>query len=148
LPSEEENNLEFELRGKTWKVYWLLLKKGCPMSVREVQRALHFSSPSVAQHHLERLCELKLVQKQSSGGSYLLTTEVRIGVLRHFIKLGKLLFPKYFFYAIFSTSFYIIYLAVLMRSLSLENLFIAFFGAIVSVIFWYEAARIWLSKPF
>lgn len=148
MPSEDEMELEFELRGKTWKVYWLLLRRGCPMSVREVQRALHFSSPSIAQHHLDRLCELKLVQKQNVGSSYLLISEVKIGVLRHFIKLGRLLFPKYFFYAIFSTTSYIIYLALLMRSLSFENLFIAIFGAIVSVIFWYEAVRIWLSKPF
>jgi len=148
LPSEDERKLEFELRGKAWKVYWLLLKRGCPMSAREVQRALHFSSPSVAQHHLDRLCELGLVHKQSVGGSYLLTSEVKIGVLRHFVKLGRLLFPRYFFYAIFSTTFYIIYLAVLMESLSRETLFIAFFGAIVSAIFWYEAARIWVSKPF
>jgi len=148
LASEDERRLELELRGKAWKVYWLLLKRGCPMSVREVQRALRFSSPSVAQHHLDRLCELGLVQKLSAGGSYVLTSDVKIGVLRHFIKLGRLLFPRYFFYAIFSTTFYIIYLAVLMENLSRENLFIAFFGAIVSAIFWYEAARIWWSKPF
>ena len=148
MPFEDERKLEFELRGKAWKVYWLLLKRGCPMSVREVQRALHFSSPSVAQHHLDRLCELGLVQKQSAGGSYVLTSDAKIGVLRHFVKLGRLLFPRYFFYAIFSTTFYIIYLAVLMENLSRENLFIAFFGAIVSAIFWYEAARIWWSKPF
>ena len=148
LPAEDEKRLEFELRGKAWKVYWLLLKRGSPMSVRQVQRALHFSSPSVAQHHLDRLCDLGLVQKQSSGGSYLLTSEVKIGVLRHFVKLGRLLFPKYFFYAIFSTTFYVIYLTVLMQSLSQENLFVVFFGAIVSAIFWYEAVRIWQSKPF
>jgi len=118
------------------------------MGVREVQRALHFSSPSVAHHHLEQLLELGLVQKQDIGGHYSLVSEVKIGVLRHFVKLGKLLFPRYFFYAVFSTTFYIIYLAVLMENLSRENLFIAFFGAIVSAIFWYEAARIWLSKPF
>jgi len=148
LSTEDERKLEFELRGKAWKVYWLLLKNGCPMSAREVQRALHFSSPSVAQHHLDRLCELGLVEKQSTGGSYILTSEVKIGVLRHFIKLGRLLFPRYFFYAVFSTTFYVIYLAVLMESLSRENFFIAFFGAFICAIFWYEAARIWLSKPF
>ena len=64
--------------GKYIGFFW---KKGCPMSVREVQRALHFSSPSVAQHHLDRLCELGLVQKQSAGRSYLLTSEVKIGCL-------------------------------------------------------------------
>lgn len=148
LSGEDEVKLEFELRGKAWKVYWLLLKKGCPMSAREVQRALHFSSPSVAQHHLERLCDLGLVQKQDAGSSYLLTNEVKIGVLKHFVKLGRLLFPRYFFYAVFSTTFYIIYLALLMQSFSQENLFIMIFGAVVSVIFWYEAVRVWLLKPF
>jgi len=148
LSSEDERKLEFELRGKAWRVYWLLLQRACPMSVREVQRALHFSSPSVAHHHLDRLCELGLVQKQSVGGSYSLTSEVKIGVLRHFVKLGRLLFPRYFFYAIFSTTFYIIYLAALMHSFSPENLFIMFFGAIISGIFWYETVRVWLLRPF
>ena len=145
---EDEAKLEYALRGKAWKVYWLLLKSGHPMSVREVQRALHFSSPSVAHHHLEQLRELGLVQKQEIGGHYSLVSEVKIGVLRHFVKLGKLLFPRYFFYAVFSTAFYIAYLAMLMQSFTRENLFITIFGAIVSAIFWYEAVRVWRQKPF
>ena len=58
LRVEDESELEYALRGKTWKVYWVLLKVGRPMSVRELQKALNFSSPSVAQHHLERLRDL------------------------------------------------------------------------------------------
>ncbi len=145
---ENETRLEFELHGKAWKVYWLLLKKGCPMSVREVQRALHFSSPSVANHHLERLRELGLVEKQTVGGSYFLASEVKIGVLRHFIKLGKLLFPRYFFYAVFSTSAYVTYLLVLMQGFTPENLFVILFGAVISIVLWYEAWRVWSLKPF
>lgn len=148
LEVEDELKLEYELRGKAWKVYWLLLKEGRPMSVREVQRALHFSSPSVAHHHLERLCDLGLVQKQSVGGHYLLVSEVKIGVLRHFVRLGRLLFPRYFFYAVFSTTFYIFYLAMLMQGFTRENLFITFFGAIISIILWYEAIRFWSLRPF
>jgi DNA-binding transcriptional ArsR family regulator len=147
LPVEDETRLEFELRGKAWKVYWLLLKQGCPMSVREVQRALRFSSPSVAQHHLERLRELGLVEKQAAGGAYFLASKVKIGVLRHFVKLGRLLFPRYFFYAVFSITLYMVYLAIFMQGFSRENLFIAFFGAVVSIIFWYEAFRVWSLKP-
>jgi predicted DNA-binding transcriptional regulator len=148
LDAEDEAKLEYALRGKDWKVYWLLLKNNKPMSVREVQKALHFSSPSVAHHHLEQLRELGLVQKQDVGGGYSLVSEVKIGVLRHFVKLGKLLFPRYFFYAIFSTTSYLFYLLVLMQGFTRENLFMALFGAIVSIIFWYEAIRIWLLKPF
>ena len=148
MTAEDETKLDYALRGKAWKVYWLLLKNGHPMSVREVQRALHFSSPSVANHHLERLCELGLVQQQDIGGHYSLVSEVKIGVLRHFVKLGKLLFPRYFFYAVFSTTFYIAYLAILTQSLTRENLFIIIFGAVVSAIFWYEALRVWRLKPY
>jgi len=148
LAAEEEVKFEYVLRGKAWKVYWLLLKSGRPMSVREVQRALHFSSPSVANHHLEQLRELGLVQKQLSDGNYFLVSEVKIGVLRHFVKLGKLLFPRYFFYAVFSTTCYMIYLLLLRPAFSQENLFILLFGAIVSAIFWYEAIRVWSLKPF
>jgi predicted DNA-binding transcriptional regulator len=149
LDMANEDRLEYSLKGKAWKVYWLLLKTGKPMSVREVQRILHFSSPSVAHHHLEQLSDLELVQKQEIGGQYSLVGEVKIGVLRHYIKLGKLLFPRYFFYAVFSTVFYLAFILFLAQNLFMrENLFILFFGAIVSGIFWYEAYRVWVMRPF
>jgi predicted DNA-binding transcriptional regulator len=148
LNAEGEADFEYSLRGKDWKVYWLLLKNSRPMSVREVQKELRFSSPSVAQHHLEQLRELGLVTKQDVGGNYSLVSEVKIGVLRHFVKLGRLLFPRYFFYAVFSTTFYIVYLLVLMGGFTRESLFIVMFGAVVCFIFWYEAVRVWLLKPY
>jgi len=148
LDIENEAELEYALRGKDWKVYWLLLKNGRPMSAREVQKTLHFSSPSVAQHHLEQLRQLGLVQKHEVGGNYSLIGEVKIGVLRHFVKLGRLMFPRYFFYAVFSTVFYTLYLIFLVQEVTRENLFIITFGAIVSIIFWYEAVRVWSLRPY
>ena len=145
---EDDSKLEYALRGKAWKVYWLLLKTGRPMSVRQVQRALRFSSPSVAQHHLEQLRSLGLVQKKDAGSVYFLVNEVKIGVLRHFIKLGKLLLPRYFFYAVFSTTCLIMYYLTLMQSFTRESLFILSFGIIISLIFWYETIRIWALRPF
>ena len=149
LEMASEDKLEYSLKGKAWKVYWLLLKTGRPMSVREVQRKLRFSSPSVANHHLEQLSDLKLVQKQEVGGQYSLVSEVKIGVLRHYVKLGKLLFPRYFFYAVFCSVFYLSFIFFLVRDFFVrENLFILFFGAIVCIIFWYEAYRVWSMRPF
>lgn len=148
MNAEDDTKFEYALRGKAWKVYWLLLKSNRPLSVREVQRTLHFSSPSVSHHHLEQLRDLGLVQKQEVGGHYFLVNEVKIGVLRHFVKLGRLLFPRYFFYAVFSTTFYLAYLVVLMQGFTRENLFILLFGAIVTAIFWYEAIRVWSMRPF
>jgi len=148
LKESNETEFEYALRGKAWKVYWFLLKTGSPVGVREVQRALRFSSPSIAFHHLEQLKELGLVQKEEVGGHYSLVGEVKIGVLRHFVKLGKLLFPRFFFYALFSTIFYASYLLLLVHSFTRDNLFIISFGAIVCIIFWYEAYRVWEMKPF
>jgi len=148
LNKEGEPELEYALRGKAWKVYWFLLKNGQPVGVREVQRALHFSSPSVAYHHLEQLRELGLVEKQEIGGHYVLVGQVKIGVLRHYVKLGRLLFPRYFFYAVFSTIFYVAFLVFLLHGFSRENLFMISFGAVVCAIFWYEAYRVWTMRPF
>jgi hypothetical protein len=134
LTTTDETQLEYALRGKAWKVYWFLLKNGHPVSVREVQRALHF--------------ELGLVQKQDIGGHYVLVSEVKIGVLRHYVKLGKLLFPRFFFYAVFSTIFYAAYLMFTGIGFARENLFIIAFGAVVCAIFWYEAYRVWTMRPF
>jgi DNA-binding transcriptional ArsR family regulator len=148
LKEGNETEFEYALRGKAWKVYWFLLKTGNPVGVREVQRALRFSSPSIAFHHLEQLKELGLVQKEEVGGHYSLVGEVKIGVLRHYVKLGKLLFPRFFFYALFSTVFYVSYLLLLVQSFTRDNLFIISFGAIVCGIFWYEAYRVWMMRPF
>ncbi|MBS7632608.1 hypothetical protein KEJ15_03160 [Candidatus Bathyarchaeota archaeon] len=148
MSNAEETSLDYALRGKDWQVYWLLLKNGRGLTVREVQKALHFSSPSVAQHHLEQLRGLGLVQKQEVTGQYLLVSEVKIGILRHFVKLGRLLFPRYFFYAVFSTAACILYVLFFMEKFGGESLFIILFGAIVAMIFWYEAARVWSLRPF
>ena len=88
------------------------------------------------------------MHKQDTGGDYALVSEVKIGAVRHFVKLGRLLFPRYFFYAVFSTALYAVYLLMFMQALTRESLFIILFGGMVSAIFWYEAARIWSLRPF
>ena len=154
MTAENEADLEYALRGKAWKVYWYILKNGKPVSVREVQRALRFSSPSVANHHLEQLREIGLVEKQDIGGHYVLVSQVKIGVLKHYVQLGRLHFPRFFFYALFSTIIYLAYLALFLdwtlflQSFSREYLFFISFGAIVCAIFWYEAYRVWTQRPF
>ena len=76
MSSNSETDIEYALRGKAWKVYWFLLKNGAPVGVREVQRALRFSSPSIAFHHLEQLRELGLVEKQEVGSHYVLVGHI------------------------------------------------------------------------
>src|SRR5271169_7068553 len=99
---EESNKakIEYELRGKTLKVYLFVLKQGKPVGVREVQRELGFSSPSVAFHHMEKLTRLGIIE-QDSLGNYILTKKVDPGILQAFVNVGKFSLPRLGFYAVF-----------------------------------------------
>ncbi|NIM45531.1 MAG: hypothetical protein GTN80_07805, partial [Nitrososphaeria archaeon] len=56
MAEKDIGKFESELKGKTLLVYWYLIKeRGDSVGVREIQRALKFSSPSVASYHLEKL---------------------------------------------------------------------------------------------
>ncbi len=142
----EQNRLreiEAQLKGKSLHVYWYLLKSGNPVGVREVQRGLGISSPSVASHHLEKLKELKLVDKDAYG-RYYLVEKVEVGVLQLFTKVGRFMLPRYSFYAAFFTTLLILYLALSIKSIDVFALAFLLTGG---VIFWYETVRIWRRRP-
>lgn len=142
----EQNRLreiEAQLKGKSLHVYWYLLKSGNPVGVREVQRGLGISSPSVASHHLEKLKGLKLVDKDTYG-RYYLVEKVDIGVLQLFTKVGRFMLPRYSFYAAFFTTLLILYLALSIKSI---DVFALAFVLVGCVIFWYETVRIWRRRP-
>jgi len=68
-------------------VYGHLLKSGNAVGVREIQRELGMSSPSVASHHLDKLRGISIVD-QGSYGRYFLSETVEVGVLQVFTKVG------------------------------------------------------------
>ncbi|MEM3114842.1 MAG: hypothetical protein QXY72_06865, partial [Nitrososphaerota archaeon] len=90
----------YDLRGKTLQVYLLLLRRGKPLGIREVQRELGFSSPSIAYHHLEKLKEMKIVVKDELG-RYSVSEKVDVGILKMFIVVGGRFLPRFLFYAVF-----------------------------------------------
>jgi predicted DNA-binding transcriptional regulator len=140
--------IETELKGKTLLVYWHLLKTPATgVGVREIQRTLHFSSPSIAAHHLEKLMTLGLVDKKGTG-EYYLTQEVKIGLLRFFTRLGRFLIPRYLFYSIFFSTMLMVYAIFYGHTGSIHNLVALVFGASASIILWLETIRLWREKPF
>jgi len=140
--------IESELKGKTLLVYWQMLKTPTSgVGVREIQRTLHFSSPSIAAHHLEKLISLGLVDK-SGTGEYFLTQEVKIGLLKFFTRLGRFLVPRYLFYSIWFSTMLIVYLVFYGHDGSVHNLVAVIFGLLASFILWLETARLWRQKPF
>ena len=79
----------YKLRGKTLQVYLYLLRRGEAIGVRELQRILGFSSPSVAHHHLEKLKDMGLVSRDDRG-RYRVVEKVDIGILKMFVMIGGL----------------------------------------------------------
>lgn len=139
--------LESELKGKTLLVYWYLLQQPNHMvGVREVQRALGFSSPSIAVHHLEKLQELGLVNKKGTG-EYVLEEEVKVGILRFFTRMGRFLVPRYLFYSVFFSTMLTAYLAICIISQIAPSFYTIMFGLIATVILWVETVRLWRARP-
>ena len=140
--------IESQLKGKTLLVYWHLLKaSGSNVGVREIQRALKLSSPSVAAHHLDKLVTMGLVDKTRTG-EYYLTQEVKVGLLRFFTRMGRILVPRYLFYSVFFTTMLTAYLTLYGHDGSIHNIVAVIFGTLATLILWIETARLWREKPF
>lgn len=144
MPEASRDAIEYALRGKTLTVYLYLLKHGKAIGVREIQKALGFSSPSVAFHHLDKLVELGVVEKDEYD-RYVLSKKVDTGILHSFVSIGGLTLPRLGFYAAFFTTIAAAYFVVNRESLDFYALIGTVGGA---AIFWYEAWRVWRRKPF
>lgn len=137
MSSEEE--LEYKLRGKTLQVYLHLIKSSTDESygVREIQRALGFKSPSIASYHLEKLRELGLLTRDEKG-NYRVAKEVNVGLLKLYIKIGRLRLPRFLLYACFITSMVSTYLLVYPQTLDPHNLFALMVSFSSLAILWLE----------
>jgi len=141
----KQNEAAELLKGNTLRVYWTLLKSdNGVMGVREIQRALKFSSPTLAAYHLKKLEELGLVK--SEHGDYRLVKEVKVGILKDFMKFGTLMLPRYTLYAAMFTTLLALYLFQF-GEISFYSLSGLIFVLLSTAIFWYETLRLWRMKP-
>jgi hypothetical protein len=135
------------LKGRTMSVYALLLSNG-EMGVRDIQRALGFSSPSLALHHLSKLSELDLVTKDIHG-VYSVKRTIRVGSLSLFIKFGTRLLPRFLFLGTLFSAMLVVYLFVFMSwPLTGGDIMFISMSLIAIILSFYETRRIWLLKPF
>ena len=140
--------LESALKGKTLLIYWYLLQQPThTVGVRQVQRALGFSSPSIAVHHLGKLEDLGLVRKKGTG-EFVLEEEVKVGILRFFTHMGRFLVPRYLFYSVLFSTMLTAYLILCTLSQIIPSFYVVMFGSIASLVFWIETVRLWRAKPF
>jgi predicted DNA-binding transcriptional regulator len=149
LSNKDELKAFSELKGNTLLVYLCLVRNPAPTGVREVQRKLDFSSPNLAAYHLEKLENLGLIQKTSEG--YVLTKEIKIGILSQVVKFGSLILPRYIFYTVLFSTLLACYLAFAWLTDSIEfNIhsgFAILLGLTIISVMAYECIRVWKQRP-
>ena len=111
------------LRGLTLKVYRFILKNDKPVGIREVQRALKLSSPTLALYHINKLEEAGFIKKESNG-----YVADRI-ILENLIRLRGVLIPRNFFYTVFLVTS-LIFLVVFLRPSILTREYIFSLGVV------------------
>ncbi len=128
------------MKGTTLDIYRLLLKTNKPLGIREVQRMLNLSSPSVAQYHLSKLEQAGLVKREV--GNYVLNRVL----LDSCVKINRFLIPRYLFYSVFSAVILVLELTILQPAvLSSEYVFFTLATVIFLAIFCYETIRVRLK---
>jgi hypothetical protein len=100
-----------QVYGKTWDVYLCILTSDAPIGVRDIWRTLKLSSPSLAQYHVNKLMELKLVET-TPGGKYITNDEERLEALRSFLSLRGMLIPRMVVYAALLSGVLFTYVAI------------------------------------
>ena len=124
------------LRGLTLKVYRFILKNDKPVGIREVQRALNLSSPTLALYHINKLEEAGFIKKESNG-----YVADRI-ILENLIRLRGVLIPRNFFYTVFLVTS-LIFLVVFLRPsiLTREYIFSLGVGSVAAATSVYETIK-------
>jgi hypothetical protein len=136
---QSKEKVEYELRGKTMKVYLYLLKHGEASGVSEIQRNHGFSSPSIVVHHIEKLIGLGIVGRAESGG-FVLSRKVDVGVFSAFIQIGRFMPPRSGFFSGLT-------LIYLFSKGGAADPFGIVLGVTASLAFWYETLKTWRSRP-
>jgi len=92
LASDDQRDV---LKGLTLKVYKYILKNDRPVGIREVQRVLGLSSPTLALYHMNKLEEAGFIKKEMNG-----YVADRI-VLENLIRFRRMLIPRNLFFTVF-----------------------------------------------
>ena len=142
-----QGKIDSELKGNTLRVYVYALRKR-KVGVREVQRALRMSNPSLAQYHLNKLKDLGLVS--GDGGGYAVMEEVKVDIMKNFLRVGTLIVPRFVFYAVFFSVFAVYLTIAASPYFQYVPVLELFCGLLIasSAVYWYEAQRAWRSSPF
>ena len=126
------------LHGKTLLVYRFIITQNGPVGVREIQRKLKFSSPSLAHYHIDKLKNEGLIKEETGG---YIADKV---ILKNLIRFRNMLIPRFFFYFLVFTLGFIVELTLLLPPIVTREYAVAVrFTLAATVAFGVETYRNW-----
>jgi DNA-binding transcriptional ArsR family regulator len=111
------NTSDEVLEGTTLSVYVFVAKQGKPIGPRDVMRAVHLNSPSVAYRHLQKLEDARLLVKNRYG-EYFLEKKAKV---KGYHWIGRNLLPNVMFYFYFFLGLFIAEIVVLVMHFAVET---------------------------
>ena len=136
-----------EIEGNTLRVYiYLYSRRNNSAGVRQVQRALGYSSPSSAIFQLQKLHERGLVRKDVDGLYHLVQPE-KVGFLRFFVIIQGVLVPRMLVYALIVSVLTFALLIWLVMFGAPSVVLAALPSVAASIVMWLEARRLWTLRP-
>jgi hypothetical protein len=129
-----------EIKGNALKVYLYLLRHGSS-ELRDIQRGVGLSSPSLASYHLGKLSEAGFVT-QNEYGIYSAVKEASDRVLEGYSRIGPAIVPQFFFFALLFTIL-VAFFSYGALYLSGFTLYLVGVGVAMVLVFWYETLRLW-----
>jgi hypothetical protein len=135
-----------DITGNTLRVYFYLVRRRDNCSVRDIQRALGFSSTSTAYYHLEKLMNRGILIRDSFG-NYDVDDDVSIGFMRSFFIVRGFVFPKQLVYAVTTTALSVFFVVSFWNYIGVTAIMSLIPNFLASGILWYNTARQWSTLP-
>jgi hypothetical protein len=129
-----------EIKGNTLRTYLYLLKTGSS-DLRDVQRSLGFSTPSLASYHLGKLVDAGYAS-QDEHGRYMIVWDATKDLLDGYIRIGSVVFPQLFFFSVLFSAV-IGFLAVMSLLFPAYVPLLAIASVCLVGAFWYETVKVW-----
>ncbi len=126
--------------GKTLDVYLCILTAEDGIGVREIWRSLNLSSPSLAQYHVNKLQDLKLIETDFEG-KYIINDQESIEALKSFMMLRGMLIPRLTIYSALLLGLLVSYVSYYPWRGDMRDLTTLFIGLFSAGAFLFEAVK-------
>jgi hypothetical protein len=129
------------IKGNTVRVYLFVLRNG-PCELRDVQRALKLSTPSLAFYHLSRLVQSG-VMNRTEDGRYVVVSDISADLLDGYVKFGRRIIPQLFFLSLIFSAILGYYVYLVWRLPLDRDDYVTIVYSLSIIVLWYETIKVW-----